>query len=230
MRRITGEKHTLVPWSTGSRQNLPDVRRCDNPIVLHILSRLSSTVIDHLEAQTMREAFRTVYFYFDYRQQSEQTPFQLVACLLKQILSTYSGVPSAAAGLYKRLKDGKGLPSWEELTQIFVKICSESDDLFLVLDALDESDENANRNPILSGVLDHLIRRPVRLFVTSRSHCLDINSTFEGCTQITVEATDSDVRAFVDRKIKESRRMSTVINGGLREEIVQAIVDKSQGM
>src|SRR5206468_6104033 len=141
-----------------------------------------------LEAQTVRKTFRVAYFYFDYTKQSEQTPFQLVTCLLRQILSRYSGVPSAAAGLYKHLKDGKGLPSWEELTQIFIKICSESDGLFLVFDALDESDENINRHPILSGVLDHLIRCPVRLFVTSRSHCLDINSVFEECPQIAIEA------------------------------------------
>jgi hypothetical protein len=153
-----------------------------------------------------------------------------VMCLLKQILSSLPGVPSAVGGLYKRLKEGKGLPSWEELTQTFVNVCSELDDLFLVLDALDESDENTNRQPILLGVLDQLIRCPARLFVTSRSHCLDINSTFERCPQIAVEAADSDVREFVDRKIRESRRMSTVINGGLREEIVRKIVDKSQEM
>jgi hypothetical protein len=153
-----------------------------------------------------------------------------VACLLKQILSSLSGVPSAAAGLYERLKEGKGLPSWEELTQTFVSICSEVDDLFLVLDALAESDENTNRPPILSGVLERLIQCPARLFVTSRSHCLDINCTFEGCPQITVQAADSDVRAFIYRKLQESRRMSTVINGALREEIVQTIVDKSKGM
>jgi hypothetical protein len=178
----------------------------------------------------VQKIFRIVYFYFDYGQQSEQTPFQLVACLLKQVLSSLSGVPGAAGSFYKRLKEGKGLPSWEELTQTFVKICSELEDLFLVLDALDESDENTNRQPILFGVLDHLIRCPARLFVTSRSHCLDINSTLEGCPQIIVEAADSDVRVFVDRKIQESRRMSVIINGALREEIVQTIVDKSQGV
>jgi hypothetical protein len=91
-------------------------------------------------------------------------------------------------------------------------------------------DENTNRQPILLGMLDQLIRCPARLFVTSRSHCLDINSTFERWPQITAEAADFDVRKFVDRKIRESRRMSTVINGSLREEIVQTIVDESQGM
>lgn len=171
-----------------------------------------------------------MFFGFDYKQQQEQTPFQLVAYLLKQILTSLSGGPSVAASLYERLKEGKGLPSWEELSQTFVNICSEVDDLFLVLDTLDESDENTNRPPILFGVLERLIRCPARLFVTSRSHCLGINCTFEGCPQITVQATDSDVRAFIYQKLQESRCMSTVINRALHGEIVQTIVDKSKGM
>jgi hypothetical protein len=173
--------------------------------------------------------FRVIYFYFDYREQSEQTPFKVESCLLKQVLLSCNGVPAAAAGLCRRLKEGKGLPGWEELTQILSMFCSESDNLFFVFDALDESDENTNREPILR-VLDSLISSPAKLFVTSRPHCLDINATFRECPQIQVEATDADVRAFVDRRISESRRMSTIINGALREEIVPTIVGKSQEM
>jgi hypothetical protein len=108
-------------------------------------------------------------------------------------------------------------------------LCSEFDNLFFVFDALDESDENTNREPILR-LLDSLILSPAKVFVTSRSYCLDIQSTFRECPQIQVEATDADVRAFVDRRISESRRMSSIINGALREEIVLTIVGKSQGM
>ncbi|KAI9771567.1 MAG: hypothetical protein M1839_002760 [Geoglossum umbratile] len=190
---------------------------------------LTSIVIDYLDSRAAPNNFRVVYFYFDYRQQSEQTPFKFVACLLKQILLLYQGIPAATAGLCRRLKEGKGLPGWEELTQVLAMLCSESGNLFFVFDALDESDENTNRGPIL-GVLDSLIPSTAKLFVTSRSYCLDIKSTFRGCPQIQAEATDADVRSFVDRRISESRRMSAIIKGALREEVIRTIVENSQGM
>jgi hypothetical protein len=170
-----------------------------------------------------------VYFYFDYRQQSEQTPFQVVTCLLKQILTTYSRVPSSAASLLQRLERGKGLPSLEKLIEILVDTCAESDELFLVLDTLDECDENTNRPPILE-LLKRLSQSAARLFITSRSYSPDINSTLKDCPQITIEATDSDVRAFLHAEIRDCRRMSKVINETLREEIVQVIVENSEGM
>jgi hypothetical protein len=153
-----------------------------------------------------------------------------VTCLLKQILTTYSRVPSSAASLFQRIQRGKGLPSLENLIEILVDICAESDELFLVLDALDECDENINRRPILS-LLERLVQSAAgRLFITSRSYSPDINLTLRDCAQITIEATDSDVRAFLHAKIRDCKRMSKIINETLREETVQVIVKNSEGM
>jgi hypothetical protein len=61
-------------------------------------------------------------------------------------------MPKAAAELCIRIAKGQGLPDWRGLIKIFRSICSSSDEVFLVLDALDECDENMNREPILELV------------------------------------------------------------------------------
>ena len=186
-------------------------------------------MIDHLESQNPQMDVRTVYFYFDYKEQSLQTPLNVVNCLLRRVLSLGPRIPTAATGLCRRLKEKNSLPGWEDLVQTLVNICQELRNVMLIFDALDESDEDTNREGILR-LLDHLNNSSTRLFVTSRSHCLDINLTFRGCPQVKIEATEADIQKFVAQRISESRRLSNIIQGALFEEVVKSVVENSQGM
>ena len=189
-------------------------------------------IIDHLEEQRNRSRCRVLYFYFDYREQSEQTPFKVLVTLLKQILSTYSSMPNAASELHKRIERGQSLPSWIELMTIFRSLCSAGEDVFLVLDALDECDEHMHRQQVLEFV-EFLFGSAVRIFITSRPYPWDINETFADYPQIAIEASDADIRNFLFAKISMSKRSSRRIiacDPGLQEEIVQSITAKSHGM
>jgi hypothetical protein len=169
------------------------------------------------------------YFYFDYREQSTQTPFAFVSCLLRQILYRCHSLPNAALPLYGRLREKKPLPTWKELTRTLVDVCNEVANLFLVFDALDECDEDTNRGATLE-VLKDVAESSARLFITSRPQCLDINRALGACPQVVVEATREDIQEFVTRKIDESARMKPIIQGQLRNLVIKTIVDKSQGM
>jgi hypothetical protein len=139
-------------------------------------------------------------------------------------------MPNAATELYKRIVKGQGLPGWGDLMKIFRNLCSSSDEVFLVLDALDECDENMNREQILE-LVEFLVGSNARVVVTSRPYPWDINRTFADYPQIAIEAADSDVRAFLLEKITKSKRgIRPFIDETLREEIVQSITAKSQGM
>ena len=188
-------------------------------------------MVDHLDDRVKLTGGRLLYFYFDYRQQSEQTPFNVLVTLLRQLLSTISSFPNAASDLYKRIDKGQGLPGWKDLMTSFRNICaSSSEELFLVLDALDECDEKTHREPILD-LLEFLSESNVRMLIISRPYPQDINGAFADYPQIVIEASDSDIRAFLLEKITKSRRKSSrFIDETLREEIIQSITSKSQGM
>ena len=189
-----------------------------------------SVVIDHLE-MSVSDTMQVVYHYFDYKEQTMQTPFNVVACLLRQIISFCAPLPSAVTGLCRRLKEKNSLPGWEELIQILINVCQELRSIVLIFDALDECDEDTNRRQILR-MFGHLIRSPIRVLVTSRSHCLDINATFQNsqCHQIKVEATEADIQELIVQQISESSRMSPIIKGSLLDDVVKTLVENSQGM
>jgi hypothetical protein len=191
-----------------------------------ILTYCSSHVIDHLDTL---ERVHVAYFYFDYREQSTQTPFAFVSCLLRQILYRCHSLPKATLPLYRRLREKKPLPTWKELTRTLVEVCDEVTNAFLVFDALDECDEDVNREAILE-ILKDMIASSARLFITSRPQCVDIKLALDVCPQVTVEATREDIHAFVTRKLDESARMKTIIQGQLRDLVIRTIVEKSQGM
>src|SRR5204862_819680 len=119
-----------------------------------------------------------------------------------------------------RLDTYHDLPGWNDLTKIFLNLCSSTlGILFIVFDALDECDETTNRAPVIE-LLTSLISSKVRLLITSRSYPPDIGHLLRDCAKITVEASPSDIRAFLLDQIVKSARMSRVINKNLQEEIV----------
>jgi hypothetical protein len=150
---------------------------------------------------------------------------------MRQLLSTHSNFPNAASDLYKRIEKGQGLPGFKDLMMGFRNICaSSSEEVFLVFDALDECDEKAHREPILD-LLEFMSGSNVRVLITSRPYPPDISDAFAEYPQIVIEASDADIRAFLLEKITKSRRKSSrFIDEALRQEIIQLITAKSQGM
>lgn len=188
-----------------------------------------SVAIDHLQVFTARNDQAVLYFYFDYKLQSEQTPLRFIQTLLHQLLSTFSQVPPEALGLYQAVTKRKELPGWKELTSIFLTICNQSRDVFIVLDALDECDRVDNRGPIIDFIKD-IKKSKARFMVTSRPYPADIDELLGRCTQILIEASDSDIRAYILDRIDRTPQVSRIIDTGLRDMIVESVASKSHGM
>ena len=124
----------------------------------------------------------------------------------------------------------KDLPGFEDLKRVFLGLCSNfSGDAFIVLDALDECEERQHR-PLIRNLLESLVNSRVRLLIASRAHPPDINQLLGDCATITVSASPGDIRTFVLDRIEKSVRMVGMIDDKLRDEIVEKIVSKSQGM
>jgi len=229
-RRIPAAKYTLVPWRTRSWEILPCVRSLS--LLFDGKLRISSSVVvDHLADRVKLDGGGLLYFYFDYKRQSEQTAFNILVTLLRQLLSSHSNFPNAASDLYKGIEKGQGLPAFKDLMKAFRNICvSSTEELFLVFDALDECDEKAHREPILD-LLEFMSESNVRVLITSRPYPPDINDAFANYPQIVIEAAEDDIRAFLLGEITKSRRKSSrFIDDVLRQEIIQSITAKSQGM
>ncbi|KAJ2894888.1 hypothetical protein MKZ38_007111 [Zalerion maritima] len=104
----------------------------------------------------------------------------------------------------------------------------------LVLDGLDECHLEA-REILLDFFesLSHKSSKPVRIFVSSRPDG-DIRDRLINLPNIEICATDNggDIALYVEEKIQRSGRWQTALrqNPGLKTEIVETLLDKSQGM
>jgi len=83
------------------------------------------------------------YFFFDGRdgQKELQTVGSLVRSLIRQFSATYGGVPTVLTKLYHSCHDGGSQPSVQSLQSALITILESFDDIYIVLDALDECTE-----------------------------------------------------------------------------------------
>jgi hypothetical protein len=109
------------------------------------------------------------YFFFDGRdgQKESQTVASLIRSLIRQFSTPYGGVPAVLTKLYHSCHNGGAQPSVESLQATLLLILEAFDDVYIVLDALDEC---AERKYILKWVKETTSWRKskLHLLVTSR--------------------------------------------------------------
>jgi hypothetical protein len=109
------------------------------------------------------------YFFFDGRdgQKESQTVASLIRSLLRQFSTPYGGVPAALTKLYHSCHNGGAQPSVESLQATLLLILEAFNDVYIVLDALDEC---AEKKDILKWVKETTSWRKskLHLLVTSR--------------------------------------------------------------
>jgi hypothetical protein len=83
------------------------------------------------------------YFFFDGRdgQKGLQLVDSLIRSLIAQFAAPYGGIPATLAKLYQSCHDGKSQPSEQSLQSVLLTILETFDDIYIVLDALDECTE-----------------------------------------------------------------------------------------
>ncbi|KAH9213639.1 hypothetical protein DL95DRAFT_253467, partial [Leptodontidium sp. 2 PMI_412] len=187
----------------------------------------TSLIIDHIRGHSTN-GFRVSYFYFDYRDQESQTPTNLLASLIKQLIQQTKIVPSRLVKHYQKPMGGP-LPSVKDLESALAQICNHFSNTYLIFDALDECDFRRHRKPVLD-ILDRLRTTSVRILITSRPHPGDIKRKFDKDPQITIRADDADIKAFIAHRIDGDNDISELVDEKLKEEIINGICAMSGGL
>ncbi|RBR08317.1 hypothetical protein FVER53590_13216 [Fusarium verticillioides] len=194
---------------------------------------LTSLVIQYLETLQTSSPVRLAYFYFSFSDPAAQEPQNVLRCLIRQLLSNFDRVPSAAGDLYKLFAKRKPVPSYQVLSSTFFQLCSSTSGVVVVMDALDECDAKLHRRRILKFLKD-LMAAKVKLFATSRPHVEEVRNLFSASLSIVARASESDMRSYLIEKIDERREESEevyyMISDEYGEEIVNTLVEKANGM
>jgi hypothetical protein len=199
------------------------------PFVIGLLELISqsSLAIDHI-IKTRQDA-GVAFFYFDFSAEDEQTPVQILSCLLKQLLLQLEGLPTPVKQLFDRCVMRGQTPQVSDLQELLLSITEEFDAIYLVIDALDECKAGDCRSEILSAF--QAFQVSMKLLVTSRPHSDDLNESLAHASQIKLRAVESDIREYVKKKL-ETRKIQKIIgkDAKLKEEIITSIVEGAHGM
>lgn len=172
---------------------------------------LASTMIDALLENGV-----CLYFFFDFRDERKQTLRELLLSLVCQLYSTCNGPREVLHQLYASRDWNKTRPSTESLIRIFDDMLQLSGEIYLVLDALDESKKGKDRDELLKwlrGQIRSTVSRncKLRIAMTSRNKQQDIIDALSGFIPeeagLSVRKNSSKVRGDI-RKYIEKRIMT----------------------
>ncbi|EPS42608.1 hypothetical protein H072_3408 [Dactylellina haptotyla CBS 200.50] len=165
----------------------------------------------------------------DYKQAAGQEMSDILASLLKQLVSRQSSLPKEVKLLFdKHDRDGTR-PSTEFIVGALRSVAALYSRVFIIIDAIDECQTTDRcQQKLLNTLFELNASCGVSILTTSRD-IKEINDQFKanGCTTKAIFAHEDDVHTYLDGQIEESGRPLLIRN---REYIKYEITQTVQGM
>lgn len=169
------------------------------------------------------------YFYCDYQTTCVRTGTAVAASLLRQLIEPELSIPPALEDMYKTLGYGRDKLKLDDITSLLHHLCLGERRVYVLLDALDEYGPASQRRGIMS-LLNGLAKTNAKILITSRPHVADVGRTFEEYIGLEVRSDPSDIRSYVEYTIDASDELAELIEGDLKNEAVQRVVNQADRM
>ncbi|KAJ7141547.1 hypothetical protein C8R46DRAFT_921240 [Mycena filopes] len=187
---------------------------------------LSSVIIDNLQKKYRQEPnIAVVFFYCEYDDPVKRITSKIVASILDQLMYD----PKILALVKETWMDQSpnlqhlGL---ENLQDLVIQLIQQSQQTYIVVDALDECDDPDDVASILQDLAKH-----ASVLVTSRSESEDIAAALGHHLQvhITAESLQPDIEHFVAQSLEKHRRISKR-SAEIKQHISKVLVSAADGM
>jgi len=165
-------------------------------------------VLQHCQGDAEKGA---AYFFFDFNDAQKQDPEKMVRSLLCQLSQQCIEIPASLDALFSACDSGQRQPSMHALVEALRSMMQELPQVYIILDALDESAKRAELMEMLEEMAGWQLQN-LHLLVTSRSE-RDIESCLEGfvdeqnriCLQSTL--VDQDIQRYVRQRLSNDKRL-----------------------
>ncbi|KAF7343653.1 ANK-REP-REGION domain-containing protein [Mycena sanguinolenta] len=187
---------------------------------------LVSIAVEHLRSEEHFDNIGVAAIYLNHKETDTHTPSTLLTSLWRQLVI---GKSIALVGkLYQKHREPGTKPTVNVDHAILCSTISEYSKVFILVDALDEYPER--ERDIFMSYLSQLGAN-VNLLLTSRPH-IRLNRRIPQMEVLEIEATEPDIRCYIDAQILKSPRLSKHIQNcpDLLEQIEDRIVRRSDGM
>ncbi|KAK0380335.1 vegetative incompatibility protein HET-E-1 [Colletotrichum limetticola] len=176
---------------------------------------LSSTVIQHtLRHRRSNPSIGLCFFFFSFNDVSKQDASAMLRALILQLSDQLDYVPSALQRIHDLRKKHNIPPSTADLLQCFRQVLQLFQNVYVVLDALDESPRETSRFDLLETLKDIRTwpKLGLHLLVTSRDE-VDIREGLEVGEQATIlmkhEGIDDDIASYVSQYLQRRLKLWT---------------------
>ncbi|KAH7006849.1 hypothetical protein EDB80DRAFT_578291, partial [Ilyonectria destructans] len=171
------------------------------------------------------------YFYFDYTNASiSQQHSRLLRSLIEQLSSQSGSVPKPLKTLYERCRNGTTQPTEAELTQTLRNVIHLFSPCYLVVDAVDESQEKQEFLKLLNVVAGQWRLPQIHFLLTSRTE-LDTELKRKTWNAVTLSIQDGvagDVESQVIATIKDENGALSQWEPDQREMIAKSLIESSR--
>lgn len=176
----------------------------------------SSTVIDHVQERCKNDLFAVVvYWYFTFTDTKKQDIHSCLRSLIAGIYRNRRDSPPAVQAEYERSNFGQHLASVESLLQMLREVAAGLDNVYIVLDALDECPKlDDSRSNLLSYIREIVGCEIAQLHIltTSRRET-DISESFDPARyelgrfqSISIQGVhvESDIKRYLENRLQET--------------------------
>ncbi|KAE9369004.1 hypothetical protein N431DRAFT_415792, partial [Stipitochalara longipes BDJ] len=164
------------------------------------------------------------YCYFG-RNQDETNPF--LRWIISQLCRQLKYIPEFLSVLSKRGVE----PSSQDLLQVLVEVVSKFRRVYIIIDALDESQDRRSILDLLIKFVTDKDFEKISLLVSSREE-RNIHHAFNGlCTSMSLSnpQVDEDIRVYIENHLQIDRKLSRWTDS-LKNDIRDALVKGAKGM
>ena len=176
-----------------------------------------------------------LYFYFDFSDSTKQRHENMMRSLVGQLSTYHAKVPRALDSLFQTCGNGSSQPSHDSLSTVLRQMIASFEDVYIILDALDECDARAELLDDIEGFFEW---EDIRLHVLSTSRReKDIEDSLQPlcnkgdsiCLQTAL--VDEDIRSYVESRLQLDRRFKRWRNQPeVQLEILTELMSKAGGM
>ncbi|KAF5988695.1 ankyrin protein [Fusarium bulbicola] len=190
----------------------------------------ASIIDDLLHRFDPEDRVGVAFVYCSYKRQHEQSVEACMASLLKQLVQQLPKMPPTIRSLYRRHKNSQTRPSLDEIVQALQAVIDSREQVYLVVDALDEYSKTAgDLTNFLNGIFQLQSERNVNILATSRPNIAGTRRYFNNGMELEISAREEDVRQVLENAMPG---MPSCISSKppLQKQVVEGIAKAVDGM
>ena len=192
----------------------------------------SATIIEATRDLVDRLRKPLAYYYFDFNDERKQTVENSLRSLICQLSMKKLKVCDSLKGEYATMNDRQSTPTLEKLQGLLDKMVTEHDDIFIILDALDEC---KNRPDLLMWLRDFFQKHEskIHIIVTSREEAIidKYLGTNKAVDKISIQTQDInlDIQLFVRDQLEQHPELHG-LRSDHKDEVSEKLAKKAGGM